>query len=200
MYRLCYVRGPAGIIVELAEQIGQARPATARIEKKQRPASRKTVSRNRRSIAAALHTRYGVVTGPAARTPAESSQSPDALWRARRRSLGEQDSTCRASIRCPGRAAGTLLDELIERHGPSAVVTAYPVMLDSGVTYRWEILIDGEQVSDVSVHAHGIRGRPNEVVLVMVHGKDEIEIAQFSIERPEPASIVRTLGDLRRKT
>jgi hypothetical protein len=95
--------------------------------------------------------------------------------------------------------AGTLLDELIERHGPGAVVTAYPVMLDSGVTYRWEISIDGEQVSDVSVHAHGVRGRPNEVVLMMVHGKDEIEIAHFSIERPEPASIVRTLGDLQRK-
>jgi hypothetical protein len=92
-----------------------------------------------------------------------------------------------------------LLDELIERYGADAVVTAYPVMLDSGVTYRWEILIDGEHVSDVSVHAHGIRGRPNEVALMMVHGNDEIEIARFSVERPESASIVRTLGDLRRK-
>jgi hypothetical protein len=92
-----------------------------------------------------------------------------------------------------------LLDELIERHGAGAVVTAYPVMLDSGVTYRWEILIDGEHVSDVSVHAHGIRGRPNEVVLMMVHGNDEIEIARFSVERPESISIVRTLGDLQRE-
>jgi hypothetical protein len=92
-----------------------------------------------------------------------------------------------------------LLDELIERHGAGAVVTAYPVMLDSGVTYRWEILIDGEHVSDVSVHAHGIRGRPNEVVLMMVHGNDEIEIARFSVERPESVSIVRTLGDLQRE-
>jgi len=31
--------------------------------------------------------------GPAARTPADSPQPPDALRRARRRSLGEQDST-----------------------------------------------------------------------------------------------------------
>jgi hypothetical protein len=92
-----------------------------------------------------------------------------------------------------------LLDELIERHGAGAEVTAYPVMLDSGVTYRWEILIDGEHVSDVSVHAHGIRGRPNEVVLMMVHGNDEIEIARLSVERPESISIVRTLGDLRRE-
>jgi hypothetical protein len=92
----------------------------------------------------------------------------------------------------------TLLDELIERHGAGAVVTASPVVLDSGVTYRWELLIDGEQVSDVSVHAHGVRGRPNEVVLMMVHGNDEIELARFSIERPEPVSIVRTLGELRR--
>jgi hypothetical protein len=91
------------------------------------------------------------------------------------------------------------LDELIERHGADAVVTAYPVMLDSGVTYRWEILIDGEHAPDVSVHAHGIRGRPNEVVLMMVHGNDEIEIARFSVERPASASIVRTLGDLRPK-
>jgi len=36
-------------------------------------------------------------TGPAARTPAESPQPPNALWRARRRSSGEQDSTRRAS-------------------------------------------------------------------------------------------------------
>ena len=43
------------------------------------------------------------MTGPAARTPAESPQSPDALRRARRRSLGEQDSTCRASFRCADR-------------------------------------------------------------------------------------------------
>ena len=34
-----------------------------------------------------------------ARTPAESPQPPNAPWRARRRSLGEQDSTCRASFR-----------------------------------------------------------------------------------------------------
>ena len=33
-----------------------------------------------------------------ARTPAESPQPPNALRRARRRSLGEQDSTCRASF------------------------------------------------------------------------------------------------------
>jgi hypothetical protein len=60
-------------------------------------------------------------------------------------------------------------------------------------------LIDGERVSDVSVHAHGIRGRPNEVVLMMIHGNDEIEVARLSVERPESVSIVRTLGDLRRK-
>ena len=36
-------------------------------------------------------------SGPAARTPAESPRSPDAPRRARRRSPGEQDSTCRAS-------------------------------------------------------------------------------------------------------
>ena len=37
-------------------------------------------------------------TGPAARTSADP-QPPDALWRARRRSSGEQDSTCRPSFR-----------------------------------------------------------------------------------------------------
>jgi hypothetical protein len=40
------------------------------------------------------------LTGPAVRIPAESPQPPNALWRARRRSPGEQDSTCRASFRC----------------------------------------------------------------------------------------------------
>jgi hypothetical protein len=45
-----------------------------------------------------LKEEYNVQTGPAARTPAESPHSPDALRRARRRSPGEQDSTCGASI------------------------------------------------------------------------------------------------------
>ena len=91
-----------------------------------------------------------------------------------------------------------MLDELIERYGAGAVVTAYPVMLDSGVTYRWEIEIDGEHVSDVAVQAHGVRGRTYEMVVTMVHGDDVIELARWSTDSREPASIVRTLGDLRR--
>jgi hypothetical protein len=92
-----------------------------------------------------------------------------------------------------------MLDELIDRYGARAAVTAHPVTLESGVTYRWEILIDGERVSDVSVHAHGVRGRTNEMVLLMVRGDDKIEIARWPTQSPEPASIVRTLGDLQRK-
>jgi hypothetical protein len=42
------------------------------------------------------------VTGPAARTPAEGPQSPDARQRARRRSPGEQSSTSGASISSRG--------------------------------------------------------------------------------------------------
>jgi hypothetical protein len=41
-----------------------------------------------------------VVTGPVARTPADSPKAADALRRARRMSLGEQSSTCRASTFC----------------------------------------------------------------------------------------------------
>ena len=41
------------------------------------------------------------ITGPAARTPAEGPQSPDARQRARRRSLGKQSSTSGASISMP---------------------------------------------------------------------------------------------------
>ena len=48
--------------------------------------------------------RCGLLALPA-RTPAEGPISPDASWRARRRSRGEQDSTRRASVSClgPGR-------------------------------------------------------------------------------------------------
>jgi hypothetical protein len=42
------------------------------------------------------------VTGPAARTPAERPQSPDARQRARRRSLGKQSSTSGASMSLRG--------------------------------------------------------------------------------------------------
>ena len=36
-----------------------------------------------------------------------------------------------------------MLDELMERYGADAVVTARPVMLESGGTDRWELEIDG---------------------------------------------------------
>ena len=57
----------------------------------------------------------GCVTGPAARTPAESPQSPDALRRARRRSPGEQDSTAGPAFVAPA-AHGVVARALSRRN------------------------------------------------------------------------------------
>lgn len=43
----------------------------------------------------------------------------------------------------------SVLDDLIDRFGTGAVVTAQPAMLESGETYRWELKIDGVFVRGV---------------------------------------------------
>jgi hypothetical protein len=94
-----------------------------------------------------------------------------------------------------------VLDELIERFDSGAVLTAHPIMLDSGETYRWELKFDGVVPAfDVSAHEHGIPGYPDQRILLMVYGDDELEIARWSRKqhRYGPASIVWTLGGLRR--
>ena len=91
----------------------------------------------------------GCVTGPAARTPAESPQSPDALRRARRRSLGEQDSTCRASsCGCLSVASCRAGAAQVERGCPGMLPSAVQVAatgrlaVESARHYRKEPCVD----------------------------------------------------------
>lgn len=91
-----------------------------------------------------------------------------------------------------------MLDELVERFGTDAVVTARPVMLESGGTYRWELEIDGARMAGVSAH---VRRDPEDhhlTILLMALDDEEVEIARWTTKRSEPGSIVRTLGELRR--
>jgi hypothetical protein len=92
-----------------------------------------------------------------------------------------------------------MLDELVERFGTDAVVTARPVMLESGGTYRWELEIDGARMAGVSAH---VRRDPEDhhlTILLMALDDEEVEIARWTTKRSEPGSIVRTLGELRRQ-
>lgn len=93
-----------------------------------------------------------------------------------------------------------MLDELIDRFGSGAVVTASPRMLDSGENYRWELMIDGESAPEVHAHERRVRGRPEERVLLMVCRDDEVELTRWSTktDRYGPATSIWTLGGLRR--
>jgi len=53
-----------------------------------------------------------------------------------------------------------MLDELIDRFGSGAVVTASPRMLESGENYRWELMIDGEPAPDVYAHERQVPRTP----------------------------------------
>jgi hypothetical protein len=90
-----------------------------------------------------------------------------------------------------------VLDELIERHGRAAIVRAFPLMLDDGKTYRWELEIDGERRQGVSVRERQHPEQPDLRVLLLVYGADEVELSQWNIRALEPAVFVDTLGQLR---
>ena len=90
-----------------------------------------------------------------------------------------------------------MLDDLIDRFGAGAVVTAQPAMLESGQTYRWELKIDGEFVRGVFSKLRSHPAHPDQRVLLMVSNGEEIEIGHWSTKRPEPATFVRTLRELR---
>jgi hypothetical protein len=94
-----------------------------------------------------------------------------------------------------------VLDELIERYGEGAVVSARPWVNDAGEADRWFIEIDGMEVSDIDLRIHPDSKRPGVMVMLLVYGGDEVEIDRWSTKKYKygPAAVVRTLGDLGRK-
>ncbi len=92
-----------------------------------------------------------------------------------------------------------VLRDLIERYGEAAIVRAYPVMLESGETYRWELEIDGVARPDATVHVRRHPDNPDVMVMLLVHGGEEVEMMTWRDGgRPgEPAAVLRRLGDLR---
>jgi hypothetical protein len=97
-----------------------------------------------------------------------------------------------------GARIDSVLDDLIDRFGTGAVVTAQPAMLESGETYRWELKIDGEFVRGVYAKLRGNPAHPDTRLLMMVSDGDEVELGRWSTKRPEPATFTQTLGGLRR--
>jgi hypothetical protein len=95
-----------------------------------------------------------------------------------------------------------VLDELIERFGPDAVVTAYPLVLENGETYRWELEINGIAVAGVNAQARRVVNRPNDRMLFMVSREEEIELGHWSTKSSphDPARFVETLGRLARNS
>jgi hypothetical protein len=95
-----------------------------------------------------------------------------------------------------------LLD-VFARYDDGAVVTVRPFVLDSGgETLRWIVEIDGEDTSDVDARVESSPERPGVMVMALVRRDEELEIESWSTERyPHgPAAVIRTLGDLRRRS
>ena len=92
-----------------------------------------------------------------------------------------------------------LIDDLIERYGKDAVLTASPLVIDSGATLHWIAEIDGAAVPDVDVRVDHLQGHPDWRLLTLVGGGDELEIERWSIKHypHAPASVIRTLAGLR---
>jgi hypothetical protein len=92
-----------------------------------------------------------------------------------------------------------MLNELIDRYGQDAVVTARPHMLDSGETYRWELAIDGDNVPEADVHMRRHPERRDVMVLLLVRGAEAVELDHWSTKTKPygPAGVMCRLGDLR---
>jgi hypothetical protein len=100
-----------------------------------------------------------------------------------------------------------MLDELIERYSRFGVITAYPLMLDTGPNYRWKLEIDGAPApSNLIVLERGIPGSPHGRVLVLttVSGDEEVELIRWSTKTPDMrppyglGAVTTTLGALHR--
>jgi hypothetical protein len=92
-----------------------------------------------------------------------------------------------------------LLDVLVERHGPRAIVTVHPYQ-PGGEILRWELLIDGEEVPEADIRLIERNGR---TVMLITNGTEEIELTSWREDprgRGAPASIVDTLGAVQRRS
>lgn len=92
-----------------------------------------------------------------------------------------------------------MLDELIERYGEGAVVTARPYVLDKDDNVRWVVQIDGSPIPDADVRVAPDREHPQIIIVALVREHEEVVLARwFTTLLPhEPAGIVETLGAIR---
>jgi hypothetical protein len=94
-----------------------------------------------------------------------------------------------------------VLDDLIERHDTGAVFTVDPIVDDSGETFRWIVRIDGEEDQDVDARVRPDPDRPDVMVMLLVHGGEELELQRWSIvKQPYGQPVLTTLGELSRRS
>jgi hypothetical protein len=91
-----------------------------------------------------------------------------------------------------------MLDALVARYGPGAVVVASPYVDETGETFRWELTINGKEPTDADLSVTSDPERADVFVVRLVHRDEEVELGRWSTTRhPDgPASIVRTLREL----
>ena len=93
-----------------------------------------------------------------------------------------------------------MLEELIDRYGEDAILTARPyVPASGGETLRWVLEIDGSPVPDADVRTARHEERRDVMVMLLVHGDEEVEIGSWSttVSPYGPSVVMHRLGDLR---
>ena len=87
------------------------------------------------------------------------------------------------------------LEELIGDHGLAAIVSARPLKLDDGRTYRWDVTVNGATIDAVSVHVR-CEGDSRAVVLLIDEG-GEFELDRWQAGDPEALEVNVSLRKLR---
>ena len=94
-------------------------------------------------------------------------------------------------------SAGMLLDDLIERFGEGALLTAGQYVLGEGRDdFRWIVRLDGEDMPDLDVRVSDDPDYPGISVMTLIRGSDNAELELF---RGHELGVVvsRILRDLR---
>lgn len=90
-----------------------------------------------------------------------------------------------------------MLQMLIDRYGPGAVLNVAPFVLDNGETLRWIVQIGGAEIQEVDVR---VEEKEGTVVMCLTHAGEELELNRWTTKRHPhgPAGFVDTLGALQR--
>ena len=87
------------------------------------------------------------------------------------------------------------LEDLIDDHGLAAIVSARPLKLDDGSTYRWDVTVNGAVIDAVTVHQR--RKSDSKILVLLIDEEGEFELDRWQTGEPEALEVNVTLRKLR---